>query len=75
MRESPNSVRRSLRVPLEYDISSQRDGTPLHFSNTPGHLRGMEIILPSTNLTSTQAVSILNSQEIILSMLSSQKQK
>ena len=40
MCESPNSVRRSLRVPLEYDISSQRDGTPSHSSDTPGHPHG-----------------------------------
>ena len=38
-------------------------------------VQSMEIILPSAYFTSTQAVSTLNSQEICLSMLSSQKQK
>ena len=36
----PNSVRRSLRVPLEYDISSQRDDILSHSSNTPEHPHG-----------------------------------
>ena len=38
-------------------------------------VQSIEIILLSAYLTSTHAVSILNSQEIILAMLSSQKQK
>ena len=38
-------------------------------------VQSMEIMLPSANLTSTQAASILNAQEITLSIISSQKRK